>query len=350
MMGEIHELLEQLRGGGRGGGTPLTEQQAEWVFERVLTGGLDEAQIGALLSLIAVRGPTVEELVGGARVMRRHVRRVVADLGAAGPAVIDTCGTGGAPKTFNISTAGAIVAAACAPGRVAVAKHGSTSRTGRGSAEVLEKLGVNVAASPEVQARCLREVGVCFSFSIHHHPAMKHAAGARRALGFPTIFNLLGPLTNPAGARRQLIGTYSTEMAEKLAATAARLGTELTVVVTSRDGMDELTTTAVNELRIVEGGGVRVRELDARSCGMEMGTFEALLVADLDEAARAVEETVRGVEGPRLDVVLLNAAAALLVGGVVEGMEAGLAMAREGVAAGDAARTLERLRRMSNEA
>lgn len=344
-MGEIHELLEQLRGG-----TPLSEEQAEGMFERVLTGGLDEAQIGALLSLIAVRGPTVDELVGGARVMRRHVRRVpVADLGADGPAVIDTCGTGGAPKTFNISTAGAIVAAACAPGRLAVAKHGSTSRTGRGSAEVLAKLGVNVAASPEVQARCLREIGVCFSFSIHHHPAMKHAAGARKSLGFPTIFNLLGPLTNPAGAQRQLIGTYSTEMAEKLAATAARLGTELTIVVTSRDGMDELTTTAVNEMRIVQAGSVRVREFDACSCGMEAGTFEALCVADLDEAARAVEETVRGVAGPRLDVVLLNAAAALMVGGVLEEMGAGLAAAREAVASGMAARTLERLRHLSNE-
>lgn len=343
-MKEIHDLLGQLRGG-----VPLSEASAEDAFERLFTGALDGAQIGALLALIAVRGPTVEELVGGARAMRRHVTRVpVNGLEGSAARLIDTCGTGGAPKMFNVSTAGAIVTAAAGRGKLAVAKHGSTSRTGRGSAEVMEKLGVNVAASPETQARCLREIGVCFSFAIHHHPAMKHAAGPRKSLGFPTIFNVLGPLTNPAGARRQLMGTYSSDIAEKLAQTVARLGTERTIVVTSRDGLDELTTTGVNELRRVEQGEVHLSEFDARSVGLRPARFEDLQVHDLGEAAAAVEETLRGVTGPRLDVVLLNAAGSLVVGGVVEEISEGVAMAREAVETGRAWETLEDLRKLSH--
>ena len=205
---EIDRVPSRLVAGER-----LSEDEASTVFEALLSGELDEAQIGCILSLIQARGVTVDELVGAARAMRAHVTPVPFTP-REGEVLIDTCGTGGAAKTFNVSTAAAIVAAASEPPpgsgirRVVVAKHGNRSRTGRGSAEVLAGLGVNIEASPEVQARCLKEIGVCFSFAMRHHPAMRHAAGPRRSLGFPTLFNLLGPLTNPARAPRQLLGVY----------------------------------------------------------------------------------------------------------------------------------------------
>ena len=177
-------------------GRPLSEAEARRAFELILGGQANESQVGAMLALMAARAPTIDEIVGGAQVMRAHVTRV--PVPDAGPPLLDTCGTGGAPKTFNISTAAALVIAGATPDvgaagvrRVLVAKHGNRSRSGRGSAEVLAALRVNVDASAEVQARCLREAGVCFSFAIHHHPAVRHAAGARRSLGFATVFNVL---------------------------------------------------------------------------------------------------------------------------------------------------------------
>jgi len=177
----------------------LTRAQATTTFDEILSGRADDAQIAALLALIQSRGATVDELTGAAESMRRHAAHVPVQDSIDAP-IIDTCGTGGAPKAFNVSTCAAIVAAAAAPKKIRVAKHGNRSRTGRGSAEVLAALGVNIDASLETQARCLDTVGVCFCFAIHHHPAVKHAMPARRSLGFPTIFNLLGPLTNPANA------------------------------------------------------------------------------------------------------------------------------------------------------
>jgi anthranilate phosphoribosyltransferase len=344
VMIQPHEVLKQLVTG-----SPMTEPQAEEVFAAILSGQMDEAQIGCLLGLISARGPTVDELVGGARVMRRCVTRV--EPPETGATLIDTCGTGGAPKLFNISTAGAIIAAAAAPGRVMVAKHGSLSRTGRGSAEVLGALGVNTAAPADVQTRCLREVGVCFCFAVHHHPAMKHAAGVRRSLGFPTIFNLLGPLTNPAGARRQLVGAYSQDLALKIAHTLARLGVDSAMVVSSHDGLDELTTTNTNLVHTVEHGEVRTRVLDAAAAPINLprASIESLRVHSLEAAAAAVRDCVRGVAGPTLDVALLNAGAALVVAGAAPSIADGIVAARECVASGAAARTLDALVRLTNQ-
>lgn len=338
---QVHDILKQLLAQ-----RPLSEPQAEEVFTAILSGQLDEAQVGCLLGLIAARGPTVDELVGGARVMRRHVTRVQPP--PTGAALIDTCGTGGATKLFNVSTAGAIIAAAAAPGKLMVAKHGSLSRTGRGSAEVLAALGVNVAASPEVQAECLRTVGVCFSFSVHHHPAMRFAAGPRKSLGFPTIFNLLGPLTNPAGARRQLIGTYSQELSLKIAQTLARLGVDQAMVVTSHDGLDELTTTNTNLTHLVTDGQVLTRVVDAADLGLARASIEQLQVHSLEAAVRAVRDCARGVGGPTLDMALLNAGAALQVGGIVQTLRDGVALARAATQSGAASATLESLVKLSN--
>lgn len=182
-------------------GNALSAEQTTAAFGSMMTGRVHHGEIGALLALLATRTPTPEEILGAARVMRAHVERVEADVDPE--AIVDTAGTGGAPKTFNVSTAAAIIAAGAG---AVVAKHGNKSRTGRGSAEVLRQLGVDVDAGRDVQRRCLEEAGVCFCFAIHHHPATKHVMPVRLALGFPTIFNLLGPLTNPAGAKRQLMG------------------------------------------------------------------------------------------------------------------------------------------------
>ena len=202
-------------------GESLSEHNASSAFEAIMTGEAHHAEMGALLALLATRLPTTDELTGAARVMRDKVDSL--ETGFESNELLDTAGTGGAPKTFNVSTAAAIVAAASG---ARVAKHGNRSRTGRGSAEVLEALGVNVGASRVVQKRCLQETNVCFCFAIHHHPAAKHAMPVRKALGFPTIFNLLGPLTNPASAGRQVMGVYDSSFIPVVAETLARLGVD----------------------------------------------------------------------------------------------------------------------------
>jgi anthranilate phosphoribosyltransferase len=327
-------------------GRTLPEAQAEAVFAHLLSGGMDAPQIGALLALLAARPPCVDELVGAARAMRRLATPVAPPPGAV---VIDTCGTGGAPKLFNVSTVGALVTAAAARGKAVVAKHGNRSRTGRGSAELLEALGVNIHAPAAVQARCLREVGVCFSFAPAHHPAAAHASAARRSLAFPTLFNLLGPLANPAGATRQLVGTSSPVNARALAGALARLGTEHALVVTSDDGLDELTTTAPNLTFEVRGGQVAERALDAVSLGLARAHRDHLCADSLEAAAQTAQAVLDGQPGPCADMVVLNAGASLMVAGIAPDLAAGVALAREALASGAAARTLDGLRRLSHE-
>lgn len=334
---DVHEALRTLLAGHR-----LTEPQATAVFTRLLSGELDPAQIGALLALLQTRSVSVEELVGAARVMRAHVTRVpVAE--AIRSTLVDTCGTGGAPKTFNVSTAAAIITAAAGQGRLRVAKHGNRSRTGRGSAEVLQTMGVNVDASPEVQARCLDRAGVCFCFAIHHHPAMRHASGPRKALGFPTIFNLLGPLTNPADAPRQVLGVYDRSLVEPMAGALLALGASSAMVVHGLDGLDELTTTGSSIIGEVSGGSVRFTEFDPVSIGLPRVRLEDLVAPDLAASAAMVLDIVRGARTPGRDLALLNAAAALVVGGLAKSLREGVELAASAVDRGEAARTLERL-------
>jgi anthranilate phosphoribosyltransferase len=326
-------------------GSPLDESLARGFFSELLAGRLTEPQIGAALGMIAVRGPTVDELVGAGRVMREHVTPVPLPAGYSGP-VLDTCGTGGTPKTFNISTAAAIVAAAATRrvrGTMLVAKHGNRSRSGRGSAEVLEALGVKVDASPEVQTRCLERVGVCFCFAVHHHPAMKHAAAARRDLGFPTIFNLLGPLTNPARADRQVMGVFADRYVEPMAEALRRLGATRAMVLHSRDGMDEISVSAPTRIAEVTPAGTRVWELDPAALGIPKHPRSALEVSTLPEAADAVRDVLAGKQGAKRDAVLLAAGASLVVTGVRGDWPSALAEAVEAVDSGDSARILAEL-------
>jgi anthranilate phosphoribosyltransferase len=346
MQDVLHRLLD---------GSPLPEAEARRAFSMILSGQANESQVGAMLALIAQRGPTLDELVGGARVMREHVTALpLAPDDPIRGSLIDTCGTGGAPKTFNISTAAAIVAAASAPQpggpRAFVAKHGGRSRSGRGSAEVLATLGVNIDAAPAVQALCLREVGVCFSFAVNHHPAMRFAAGPRKSLGFPTIFNLLGPLCNPAGASRQVMGVYEARYVEIVAQALARLGATRAMVVHGGDGMDEITTTAPSTIAHVEPSGVRIEDFDPRPLGIALAKPEALVAASLDDAAAMVLGTLQGRPGAARDIVELNAAAALVVAGSHSTLASGLNAVRRAIDGGEAVRTLEALARASHRA
>ncbi|MFG0305874.1 MAG: anthranilate phosphoribosyltransferase [Phycisphaerales bacterium JB040] len=344
----IHETLADLVGGH-----PMPAPEAFETMRRLLEGELDDAQIGALLALLAARDPDPDELVGAATAMRQRVTPVPYEP-EPGESLIDTCGTGGAPKTFNVSTAAAIVAASVTPppesevARVVVAKHGNRSRTGRGSAEVLQALGVNLDATPEQQAACLREAGVCFCFAVNHHPAMRHAIGPRRALAFPTIFNLLGPITNPAGATRQLIGVSQQRHVALLAITLARLGTPHARVAHARNGLDEITTTAPVDVAVVRGSNVHHELIDPGELGLETADIEAIRVEGVEQSAELLRSIFRGEPGPASDTVALSAAAALVVADVASTMQEGLTLAREALGSGGALSTLERLAEVSH--
>ncbi len=327
-------------------GRTLSADQTAAAFESIMTGRAHHGEIGALLSLLATRIPTTDEILGAARVMRKHVDRV--ETRHDPDRIVDTAGTGGAPKTFNVSTAAAVIAAAAAGPDIVVAKHGNRSRTGRGSAEVLRKLGVNVDADRATQARCLEEAGICFCFAIHHHPAAKYAMPVRLALGFPTIFNLLGPLTNPAGARRQLMGVYDAAFLEPIAGALAALGCVRAMVVHSDDGLDEVSITAPTTLVHVRDGAITTERLDPRALGLARTTLADLTAADLDHAAAMVRGVIDGTErGPARDMTLVNVAAALIVADAVESIEQGMDLAAQTIDDGRAAGTLQKLIRLS---
>jgi anthranilate phosphoribosyltransferase len=336
----LHSLLR--------GGT-LSARESAAAFETIMTGQAHHGEIGALLSLLATRTPTADEILGAARAMRRHADPLQSRCDPAD--IVDTAGTGGAPKTFNVSTAAALIAAGAgtANGAIAVAKHGNRSRTGRGSAEVLKRLGVNVDADRPVQARCLEQARICFCFAIHHHPAAKHAMPVRLALGFPTIFNLLGPLTNPAGARRQIMGVYDQRFLEPIAHALSALGALRAMVVHSDDGLDEISISAPTHLVHVVDGRVRHETISPPDVGLPPAPIEKLVASDLDHAAAMVRAVIEGTDtGPPRHMALLNAAATLLVAGTAGSLQEGLALAAQAIDSGAAGRTLTKLIELSN--
>lgn len=324
-------------------GNSLSSRQTVDIFQAMMTGQAHPGEVGAFLALLATRTPTSSELLGAAKVMRQHVD-IVPYHGNRSD-LVDTAGTGGAPKTFNVSTIAAIIAAGAG---ARVAKHGNRSRTKRGSAEVLAKLGVNIDADRATQARCLEEAGVCFCFAIHHHPATKHVMPIRRALGFPTIFNLLGPLTNPAGAQRQLIGVYDSQFLRPVAEALVDLGAVHAMVVHSEDGLDEMSISAPTHILRIEQGQIHEQLLGPPALGLEIAERSTVTALDLDHAAEMILDILDGHNsGPARDMALLNAAAALVVADKAENLEDGLRVAAESVDSGRARRTLDHLAKLS---
>jgi len=335
-------------------GQPLDQSTSHGVFTDILEGRLNDAQIGAVLALLATHDATAAELTGAARGMRQQVTPVGYPLSPRS-VLIDTCGTGGAPKTFNVSTAAAIILAgvtppdACGIERVQVAKHGNRSRTGRGSAEVLMALGVQVDASVETQAKCLDLAGVCFCFAVNHHPAIKHAMPARKSLGVPTIFNAIGPLTNPAGAGHQLIGVYKDELVLPMAQTLLNLGTTRAMVVHSTDGLDELSITAPSRVVHVADGQLREEMVDAVELGIERVSIDTVRADDVEHSAQILRSIVDNEPSAFAEMALLTVAGGLVVAGAADGFGEGIELGRAAIASGSARAALDALVSISNQ-
>ena len=324
-------------------GADLDRAKMRAVMEQIMSGQATDAQIGAFLVALRIKGETIDEIAGGAEVMREKATPIV----TVRPDLIDTCGTGGDDSgTFNISTTVAFVA--CGAG-LAVAKHGTRSISSQcGSSDVLTALGVNVEASPEKVGECIDEGGIGFLFAIALHGAMKHAIGPRRELATRTVFNILGPLTNPAGAKRQLLGVFDGALTEALAGVLRELGSDQALVVHGSDGLDEITLTGPTQVSELRDGQVSTRQIHPGDFGLQTVSGEALKGGDADYNARILRGVLDGEEGPQRDVVLLNSAAAIVVGGLAEDITAGLEVARESIDSGKARQALDRLVEVSN--
>ena len=324
-------------------GEDLGRETARAVMQQIMGGEATDAQIGAYLVALRCKGETAEEIAGSAELMRQKATPVPSSR----EPLVDTCGTGGdGAGTFNISTTVAFVAAGAG---LAVAKHGNRAVSSKsGSADVLKELGVNVEADAAAVGRCIDEVGIGFLFAPMLHGAMKHAIGPRREIGARTVFNVLGPLTNPAGARRQLIGVYDPALTEPLAQVLHSLGAERAYVVHGSDGLDEITLTGPTRVSELDGGQVSTYEIAPEQFGMQPCAAADLEGGDAAANAAILRDILGGAAGPRRDVVLLNAAAAVAAGGLAEDLAGGLGLARQSIDGGKALEALEGLKRASH--
>ena len=324
-------------------GTTLSESEAEQAFDIIMSGEATPAQIGGLLMAMRVRGESVPELTGAVRALRARMARVDAPEGA-----IDVCGTGGDNAgTLNVSTAVTFVLAGCG---VPVAKHGNRALSSRtGGADVLTALGVNVDVPLDRLPAILRRVGCAFLFAPRHHPSMRHAAGPRVELGTRTIFNLLGPLSNPAGVRRQLIGVFAPEWARPMAETLARLGSEAAWIVHGQ-GLDELTVAGESQVMALRDGSISSFIVAPEDAGLARASIEAIRGGDAGQNGAALLALLEGGRSAYGDTVRLNAAAALIVAGRATELRQGVELADEALSSGRALGALERLRRETNEA
>ena len=326
------------------GGSSLSSDEAADLMGRMMDEEFTPVQLGALLVALRAKGETADEVVGFARMMRSRAR----PIGVSG-ALADTCGTGGDGQgTFNISTAAALIVAACGQ---PVAKHGNRAASGRcGSADVLEALGVDVALPPAGVARCIEEAGIGFLFAPAFHPAMKVAAVPRRELGVRTVFNVLGPLTNPAGPRYQLVGVSSADLLDLIAGALLKLGVESALVVHSYDGTDEISVAGPTAVREVREGAVRAYDLEPESFGVERSQPNAMRGGDVETNVAILEAVLNGTPGAARDAAVINAAAALYACGAVADFRAGARRAAHALDSGAAAGTLERMRAVSQGA
>ncbi|HEY2435131.1 MAG TPA: anthranilate phosphoribosyltransferase [Vicinamibacterales bacterium] len=316
----------------------LTVGEAASAMEAIMDGHAQPSQIAGLLVGLAMKGERPDEIVGLATAMRARATRLSRSVGP----VFDTCGTGGdGAHTFNVSTIAALALAACG---VRVAKHGNRSASSRcGSADLLEALGVNISAPPPVVERCLEDAGMAFFFAQVFHPSMKHAAATRRELGVRTAFNLLGPLTNPAGATRQLVGVPRPELTELVARSLAQLGSERAWVVHGADGLDEISTTGYTKISECREGQVNTFYLHPADVGLPKSASEALRGGEPQDNVEIARRVLAGEAGGPRDVVVLNAGASLLIAGRVATVREGIALAAEAIDSGRAAAVLERL-------
>jgi anthranilate phosphoribosyltransferase len=322
-------------------GADLSEAEMVGVMETIMDGEATQAQIGAFITALRIKGETVDEITGAAKVMRAKATKVQAV--AEGEILVDTCGTGGdASGTFNVSTTTAFVVAAAG---VPVAKHGNRSVSSHcGSADVLEALGVDLTLSPEQIGQCIREIGIGFMFAPALHGAMKHAIGPRREIGIRTIFNILGPLTNPAGANVQVMGVYDPSLTETLARVLGRLGTRRALVVCGEGNLDEITITGATRVSDWANGALTTYSIHPSELGMATaGLAEIQGGRTAAEAAAQLRLVLSGAAGPCLDMVLLNAGAALMAAGRSDDLASGVALAREVVASGAALNKVEAL-------
>jgi len=318
---------------------PLNQKSSEEVFAAIMAGEATSAQIASILMGISIRGESIETVTGAAKAMRAAATHIH----PTSTGLLDTCGTGGdGAKTFNISTAVALVTAAC---RVPVAKHGNRAMSSKsGAADVLEALGVNLNISPEQVAQCVDEVGIGFLFAPNHHPAMKYAGPTRKEMGVRTIFNLLGPLTNPASADYQILGVFNKDKMPLMAGALQSLGIKRALIVHGRDGLDEITTTNITDALWVEQGRPPMAfEIDPEAFGMPFASPEALEGDDAATNAEILRHIFAGSQGAGRDIVLLNTAAALWVAGKVDGIADGLSMAAKAIDDGSVTQTLDAL-------
>jgi anthranilate phosphoribosyltransferase len=324
-------------------GRALSQDQAEAAFEIIMSGDATPAQIGGFLMALRVRGETVDELAGAAKIMRAKARHI-----AAPPGAIDTVGTGGdASGTFNVSTATAIVLAGCG---VPVAKHGNRAVTSKsGAADILAALGINLDADFDLVERALTEANICFMLAPRHHSAMRNVMGPRVELGTRTIFNLLGPISNPALVKRELVGVFARRWVEPIAQVLANLGAERAWVVHGADGLDELTLTGPSYVAELNEGRVRCFEVSPEDAGLPRREAEALKGGTPEENAAMMHEILGGEAGALRDFVLYNSAAALIVAGRVEDLESGVATASEAIDSGAATTALAKLVAITNE-
>ncbi len=318
-------------------GRSLTMEEAASVMEEIMEGKVTPAQFGAFVTALRLKGETVDEIAGLAKTMRAKAVPVTIT-----EPVVDTCGTGGdGSSTFNISTTAAFVAAGAG---LKVAKHGNRAMSSQcGSADVLEALGVRIDLNAEQVQRCLQEVGIGFMFAPVFHPAMKYASAPRREIGIRTVFNILGPLTNPASAKAQVVGVADSTLVEKLALVLKSLNCHRALVVHGEDGLDEITITGKTKVCELKDGDINSYSISPEDFGLPQASLDSLRGGTLDENAALLRRVLSGALGPQRDVVLMNAAAALLAGGSVETLKEGAVLAKEVVDGGHALAKLEQL-------
>ncbi|KMO39635.1 anthranilate phosphoribosyltransferase [Methylobacterium variabile] len=323
-------------------GAALTREEARRAFDHLLSGEVTHAQAGAFLMALRVRGEAVDEIAGAAGALRERMTRVAAPEGA-----IDIVGTGGDHSgSYNVSTLAAIVTAACG---VPVAKHGNRAASSRsGAADVLSALGVGIGLTPEHLGRCLSEAGLCFMFAQSHHASMRHVAPVRVEIGTRTLFNVLGPLCNPAGVSGQLLGVYAPSLAEPMTRVLSELGSRRVWTVHGSDGLDEITTTGPTAVVALEDGAIRRFTIDPQELGLRLSQPEELRGGDPAHNAGALREVLNGARTPYRDIGVLNAAAALMVAGRVDSLQDGVARAAQAIDTGAARAVLERLTTVSN--